>query len=49
MIANLDAFAAAVRGQRPYPITGQEMIDNAALLEAIVEATDAGRVVAVAG
>lgn len=33
---NLRAFAQAVRGKRDYPITGEDMINNIALLEAIV-------------
>lgn len=47
VIANIDAFAAAVRGEQPYPITGREMIDNAALLEAIVAAASSSRTVEV--
>lgn len=42
---NLEAFAAAVREERSYPITGAEMIDNISLLEAIVaSARDGGTV-----
>jgi predicted dehydrogenase len=44
---NLDAFAAAVRGGRTYPITGEEMIANIALLEAIVASARTGEVVPV--
>ncbi|QKK33238.1 Gfo/Idh/MocA family oxidoreductase (plasmid) [Rhizobium indicum] len=33
---NLRAFAQAVRGKREYPVTGEDMINNIALLEAIV-------------
>ena len=42
VIENLEAFAAAVRGTAPYPITGEEMISNIALLEAIVKAAKSG-------
>ena len=45
---NLVAFARAVRGVAPYPITGDELVNNIAILEAIIasEAQD-GAVVAV--
>ncbi len=33
---NLIAFARAVRGQEPYPITGDDLINNIAILEAII-------------
>ena len=33
---NLVAFARAVRGQAPYPITGDELVNNIAILEAII-------------
>jgi predicted dehydrogenase len=39
---NLRAFAAAVRGEAAYPITGDDMINNIALLEAIVRAAKSG-------
>ncbi len=41
--ANLAAFGHAVRGTAPYPITGQEMIDNISLLEAIIRSARSGR------
>jgi predicted dehydrogenase len=33
---NLIAFARAVRGEAPYPITGDELVNNIAILEAII-------------
>jgi len=42
VIDNLEAFAAAVRGTADYPITGEDMINNIALLEAIVKAAKSG-------
>ncbi|MCQ8242202.1 Gfo/Idh/MocA family protein [Rhizosaccharibacter radicis] len=48
VLANLDAFADAVRGRAPYPITGDQMIDNIALLEAIVSSCRSGTPEAVA-
>ncbi len=33
---NLIAFARAVRGEEDYPITGDELINNIAILEAII-------------
>ncbi|MDF8357645.1 Gfo/Idh/MocA family protein [Ensifer adhaerens] len=44
---NLVAFARAIRGQS-YAITGEEMIDNIALLEAIIRAARTGQVETVA-
>lgn len=43
VVANFEAFARAVRGEAAYPITGAEMIDNIALLEAIVRGAGSGR------
>jgi predicted dehydrogenase len=40
---NLRAFARAVRGET-YPITGEDMINNIALLEAIVRSASSGEV-----
>lgn len=39
---NLRAFARAVRGTETYPITGQDMINNIALLEAIIRSARSG-------
>jgi predicted dehydrogenase len=39
---NLRAFARAVRGSEPYPISGEDMINNIALLEAIVRSAKTG-------
>ena len=39
---NLRAFARAVRGTAPYPISGEEMINNIALLEAIIRSARSG-------
>ncbi|WP_244631175.1 Gfo/Idh/MocA family oxidoreductase [Aureimonas sp. ME7] len=41
---NLHAFARAVRGEIEYPITGEDMIRNIALLEAIVRSASSGAV-----
>ncbi len=41
---NLAAFAAAVRGEAPYPITGDDLIANIALLEAIIRSAATGAV-----
>jgi predicted dehydrogenase len=45
---NLEAFGRAVRGEAPYPITGDELVANIALLEAIVAASTSSRIEAVA-
>lgn len=41
---NLRAFALAVRGKVDYPVTGEEMINNIALLEAIVRSAHSGAI-----
>jgi predicted dehydrogenase len=44
---NLVAFARAVRGKAPYAITGEELINNISILEAIIaSAAQDGAVVA---
>ncbi|MBW4023091.1 MAG: Gfo/Idh/MocA family oxidoreductase [Proteobacteria bacterium] len=43
VVANFEAFARAVRGVAPYPITGEDMVNNIALLEAIVRGAASGR------
>jgi predicted dehydrogenase len=44
---NLIAFADAVRGRLDYPISGSDMINNIALLEAIIISARSGEIVAV--
>jgi predicted dehydrogenase len=39
---NLRAFAHAVRGKEPYPISGEDMINNIALLEAVIRSANSG-------
>ncbi len=34
---NLVAFARAIRGQAAYPITGKDLVNNIAILEAIIK------------
>ena len=38
--ANLDAFAAAIKGEAEYPISHDDMIHNIEILEAIIRAAD---------
>ncbi len=45
--ANLEAFADAVAGRAPYPITHQEMVDTVAAFEAIGKSSDSGEIVRV--
>ncbi len=47
--AELEAFADAVAGVAPYPITPQQMIDGVALLEAAIRSFDSGESVQVEG
>jgi predicted dehydrogenase len=44
---NLVAFAQAVRGLNTYPISGEDMINNIAVLEAIIASAESGGVVTV--
>lgn len=43
--ANLEAFAAAIRGAAPYPYSAQELVHNIEVLDAIVASAETGRVV----
>ncbi len=45
---NLVSFARAVRGTETYPITGAQLIDNIALLEAVFASARSGKIEAVA-
>lgn len=45
VIANLEAFGAAVRGEAPYPYTAFELTHNIEVLEAIIRSADTGEVV----
>jgi predicted dehydrogenase len=47
VLGNLEAFADAVEGRAPYPMSQPEMVANIAALEAIVESAKSGRKVAV--
>jgi len=42
VLANLEAFARAVQGDAPYPISTAEMIANAAVMEAIFKSAETG-------
>lgn len=43
VVANLEAFAEAARGGRPYPVPREQMIANVCALEAVVKSTRSGR------
>ena len=45
---NLVSFARAVRGRESYPITGEQLVNNIALLEAVFASAKSGRIEAVA-
>lgn len=47
VLDNLNAFAAAARDEAVYPITGQDIINNIALLETITHSAKTGAVVTV--
>jgi predicted dehydrogenase len=36
LLAELEAFAAAIRGEAPYPITAEEVLHGVAVFEAII-------------
>lgn len=48
LLAEMDAFADAVTGRAPYPITPAEMIDTIAAFEAVIRSMETGRPVVVA-
>ncbi len=48
VLANLEAFAQAVRGVAPYPVTHAEMLANVAALEAIMQSVASRGLVTVA-
>ena len=45
---NLVAFARAVRGERDYPITGEQLVNNIALIEAVFRSATSGQIERVA-
>ena len=47
VVANLEAFAEAARGGRPYSVPREQMIANICALEAVVKSTRSGKVEAV--
>ena len=47
LLAEVDAFADAVAGRAPYPITPAEMVDTIAAFEAVITSMETGRPVAV--
>jgi predicted dehydrogenase len=47
ILAEIDAFADAVAGRKPYPITPAEMVNTIAAFEAITQSMDTGKPVTV--
>jgi predicted dehydrogenase len=47
ILAEMDAFADAVSGRAPYPITPVEMVNTIAAFEAIIKSMDTGRPVSI--
>ncbi|MEX3009698.1 Gfo/Idh/MocA family protein [Hoeflea sp. TYP-13] len=45
VVANLEAFAAAIRGTADYPYTAEEMVHNIEVLEAIAKSAEEGETV----
>jgi len=45
VVANLEAFAAAIEGQSAYPFTAEEMVHNIEVLEAIAASAERGETV----
>lgn len=43
--ANIEAFAAAIRGEAPYPFTDAQKVHNIEVLEAVVRSTETGEAV----
>jgi predicted dehydrogenase len=48
LLAELEAFAAAIRGEKPYPITPEQVLHGVAVFEAIVRSAAGHRPVTVA-
>jgi len=48
VLSNLEAFAKAVRGEQPYPVSHAEMLANVAALEAIMKSVTSRQVESVA-
>ena len=48
ILAELEAFAAAIRGEAPYPIPPEEVLHGVAAFEAIVQSAATHRPVKVA-
>jgi predicted dehydrogenase len=44
VLSNLEAFAKAVRGEQPYPVSHTEMLANVAALEAIMKSVTSHQV-----
>jgi predicted dehydrogenase len=47
LLAELDAFAAAIAGEAPYPVSAQEMLDTVDAFEAVLKSAAADRAVTV--
>ncbi len=47
ILAEMDAFADAVAGRAPYPVTPAEMVDTIAAFEAIIQSMNTGRPVTI--
>jgi predicted dehydrogenase len=45
VIANLEAFGAAIRGEAPYPYSDFELLHNIEVLDAIVQSAETGQAV----
>lgn len=45
VVENLEAFAVAVAGIKPYPYTPEQLIENIVVLEAIAESAETGKTV----
>jgi hypothetical protein len=47
-LSNLEAFAMAIRGVRPYPVSHREMLANVSAVQAIMNSVRSGTIEAVA-
>jgi predicted dehydrogenase len=47
ILAEIDAFADAVAGRKPYPITPAEMVNTIAAFEAIIQSMETGNPVSI--
>jgi predicted dehydrogenase len=49
VVANLEAFAAAIAGEADYPYTAEQMVHNIEILEAVARSAEEGETIHLGG